>query len=218
MSNTPISQQTLRRLPMYLSFLKSLPAEPANVSATFIAQQLGLHQVQVRKDLASVSSGGRPKTGYIAKELIADIERFLGYDDAASAVLVGVGHLGRALLSYEGFHGYGLNIVAAFDADRRLVDTKIAGKTVFSMERLPDLCDRLKAHIGIITVPAEAAQAVCDRLVESGVLAIWNFAPVHLTVPAHILVQNENMAASLAVLSNHLRERLEELPPCRETG
>ena len=67
-------------------------------------------------------------------------------------------------------------------------------------------------------MPAEAAQAVCDRLVESGVLAIWNFAPVHLTVPAHILVQNENMAASLAVLSNHLRERLEELPPCRETG
>lgn len=202
MENQSISKQTLKRLPIYLNYLKSYAQSGAeNISATFIADSLGLNHVQVRKDLASVSSGGRPKTGYVTVDLMADIERFLGYDNTDSAVIVGYGKLGRALMSYEGFENYGLDIVAAFDKDEKVLEEK-----VFPISKLQDLCRRLKVRIGIITVPASAAQGVCNLLVESGILAIWNFAPVHLQVPEGILVQNENMASSLAVLSKHLSE------------
>lgn len=209
MTHKSISAQALRRLPMYLNYLKSLPAEHSlNISATMIAEALRLNDVQVRKDLALVSTGGRPKIGYITKNLIFDIENFLGYDNADSAVLAGAGDLGRALLSYEGFSKYGLNIVAAFDVDDKLIGTAINGKKVLSSDKLKDLCSRMKVRIGIIAVPAPHAQEICNLMVESGILAIWNFAPVHLSVPEHIIVQNEDMAFSLARLSKNLSEKL----------
>ena len=209
MDGQPISKQALQRLPVYLNYLKSLPDnDPVNISATAIAEALHLHDVQVRKDLAIVSTGGRPKIGYVTKDLIADLQRYLGYDNVENAVVVGAGHLGRALLSYDGFGAYGLNIVAAFDCDEALAGQTIRGKEIFSVAKLEDLCERLKIRIGIITAPAGAAQQLCDRLIRGGVLAIWNFAPVHLNVPEGVLVQNENMAASLALLSKHLSEKM----------
>ena len=209
MDGQPISKQALQRLPVYLNYLKSLPDnDPVNISATAIAEALHLHDVQVRKVLAIVSTGGRPKIGYVTKDLIADLQRYLGYDNVENAVVVGAGNLGRALLSYDGFGAYGLNIVAAFDCDEALAGQTIRGKEIFSVAKLEDLCERLKIRIGIITAPAGAAQQLCDRLIRGGVLAIWNFAPVHLNVPEGVLVQNENMAASLALLSKHLSETL----------
>lgn len=207
----PISKQTLKRLPMYLNFLRSLPQDATDhASATSIAEGLGLNQVQVRKDLAMVSDGGKPKTGYVINELVADIEDFLGYGNVNSAVILGAGHLGQALLSYEGFKRYGLEIVTAFDTNPAVVGETVAGKTILSVEKLADISRRLQIHIGIITVPAAHAQDAADLLVAAGVQAIWNFAPTMLKVPPEIIVQNENMAASLAVLSNHLREKQRE--------
>ncbi len=202
-----VSKQTLQRLPAYLNFLRTPPSEPGKyVSATAIAEALRLNDVVVRKDLAAVSSLGRPKVGYVRLELMKELEKFLGYDNSQDAVLVGAGKLGQALLSYSGFPQYGLNILAGFDADPRLAETQVAGKKILSMEKLPDLCRRVGVHIGIITVPGAYAQEVCDQLIDSGILAVWNFANVHLRVPEGILVQNENMAVSLALLSNHLKE------------
>ncbi len=208
-----ISQQTLRRLPFYLSYLQGLinKEEEAMISAAAIARALGLNEVQVRKDLALISTNaGRPKTGYLQESLISDIESFLGYKNINEAVLVGAGHLGQALLSYQGFSKYGLNILAAFDVDPALEGRELYGKTVFPMYKIIDLTRRLKVRIGIITVPGDEAQQVCDMLVEAGVLAIWNFAPVKLMVPEPIMVQSENMAASLALLSRHLDEKFTE--------
>jgi len=125
-------------------------------------------------------------------------------------VLVGAGHMGSALLSYRGFSEYGLEIVAAFDNCPGTIGRSIGGKPVLAMEKLPSLCRRLRAHIGIITVPSASAQDACDALVAGGVLAIWNFASAHLLVPEGILVYHENMAASLAALSQHLREAMRE--------
>jgi len=199
------------RLPSYLSYLKSLPeGDNEYVSATTVAMALGLNDVQVRKDLACVSKKGRPKLGYVTEELIKDIESFLGYDDLNDAIIVGAGRLGGALMSYDGFKEYGLNIVAAFDVDESKVGTEICGKKVLPMDKMAELCERMKIRIGIITVPAHAAQMVCDMLVKSGIYAIWNFAPTHLKVPDNILVQQENMAASLAVLSVHLAEAIKK--------
>ena len=205
-----ISRATLKRLPTYLSYLKALPSEAsANISATALAAGLHMGEVQVRKDLALVSDGGRPKIGYNREHLIADIENFLGYGNSNDAVLIGAGKLGRALLGYGGFAEYGLNIVAAFDANDTLIGTTNGGKPIMHLSRLGEVCQRYKIKIGIITVPAEYAQGVCDLLIENGILAIWNFAPKHLNVPDGILVQNENMAASLALLCKQLNERMQ---------
>lgn len=207
-----ISNSVLKRLPVYLSYLKSLPdAAPDHISATTIAAALNMGEVQVRKDLALVSDGGRPKVGYLRMALIGDLEQFLGYDDTNDAVLVGAGKLGRALMGYSGFSEYGLNIIAAFDADERQVGYDDSGKPVLPMSELARLCAERKTLMGIITVPAAQAQSVCDLLIACGLKAIWNFAPVHLDVPDGILVQNENMAASLAVLSKHLSAQMKAL-------
>lgn len=205
----PISLQTLKRLPIYLQYLKSLSGDNIlHISATSIAQALGLNNVQVRKDLASVSDKGKPKIGYVLTELIMDIESYLGYDNVQSAILVGAGNLGRALLCYRGFSKYNLDIVAAFDMDEKVIGNRINNKQVLSLKKLSNLCERMKIKIGIITVPEYEAQEVCDLLVASGILAIWNFAPVNLIVPEEVIVQNENIGSSLAILSKHLTEKL----------
>lgn len=205
-----ISKSVLKRLPGYLAYLKNMPENsPPHISATALAGALGMGEVQVRKDLAMVSDGGRPKIGYLREALIDDIEQFLGYDNTTDAVLIGAGKLGQALMAYKGFDEYGLNILAAFDA-RPKIDKTDEGKPVYNIERLTQFCHANKVLMGIITVPAESAQEVADQLIACGIKAIWNFAPTHLDVPAGILVQNENMATSLAVLSVHLQAQIKE--------
>lgn len=208
MEEKKFSKAVLKRLPGYLAYLKSLPEDaPANISATALANALGMGEVQVRKDLALVSDGGRPKIGYLRENLIDDIEQFLGYDNTTDAVLIGAGKLGLALMAYSGFEEYGLNIHAAFDVEPQM-DRTDDGKPIYPISRLEHFCKVHKVLMGIITVPAANAQDVANRLIACGVKAIWNFAPTHLDVPPNILVQNENMATSLAVLSVHLRAQM----------
>lgn len=204
-----VSVNTLQRLPTYLNYLKSLD-ENGNISSTEIAKALGLNDVQVRKDLSAVSSGGRPKVGYNVKGLILDLKEFLGYNAVNDAVMVGCGNLGRALMSYRGFREYGLRIVAGFDISEDLVGKEVSGKPIFPLDSLPDYCCQNGVKIGVIATPAQSAQKACNLLMEGGIKAVWNFAPAHITVKAGVLVQNENMACSLALLSKHLNEMLEE--------
>ena len=203
-----VSLNTLKRLPLYLNYLKTLDKN-GNVSSTEIAKALGLNDVQVRKDLSAVSSGGRPKVGYNVDALISDLKGFLGYNSVNPAILIGTGNLGRALMSYRGFLEYGLNIVAGFDRDATLVGTTVNGKEILPVGMLSDFCAENHVRIGVITTPADSAQEACDALIGAGIKAIWNFAPAHIKVPDGVLVQNENMASSLALLSKHLNEMLE---------
>lgn len=210
MERKEISKSVLKRLPGYLSYLKSLPEGTATyISATALANALGMGEVQVRKDLAMVSDGGRPKVGYLRENLIEDISQFLGYDNTTDAILIGAGKLGQALLGYIGFEAYGLNILAAFDAAPSAPQTD-EGKPIYHIDELEQFCCNHNVLMGIVTVPAVHAQEVCDKLIACGIKAIWNFAPTHLDVPQNILVQNENMATSLAVLSMHLQAHIKE--------
>lgn len=210
MERKEISKAVLRRLPGYLSYLKAIgPDASPYISATALAAALGMGEVQVRKDLAAVSDGGRPKIGYLREGLIEDISQFLGYDNTTDAVLVGAGKLGQALLGYGGFAAYGLNILAAFDKEP-FAEKTAEGRPVYPIDLLEGFCKTNKVLMGIITVPAEHAQEVCNSMIQCGIKAIWNFAPVHLDVPANILVQNENMATSLAVLSMHLQAQMKD--------
>ncbi len=211
MQRKEISKAVLKRLPGYLAYLKAIPAGSSPyISATALANALGMGEVQVRKDLAMVSGGGRPKIGYQRAGLIDDIEQFLGYDNTTDAVLIGAGKLGQALLDYTGFEEYGLRILAAFDC-QPAADSTDAGKPILPMDKLMEFCTGHKVRMGIITVPAAHAQAVCDQLIACGIRAIWNFAPTHLDAPSNILVQYENMATSLAVLSMHLQAQRKDM-------
>ncbi len=206
MNKKNLSRQALKRLPVYMSYLRTLEkTETEYVSSAAVAQALDLNDVQVRKDLAAVcKSSGIPKKGFAVRDLINGISDFLGYGSGNDAILIGAGNLGMALMSYRGFDNYGINIVAAFDTRPELIDNE----RVYDLSQIKAICEKYDIKIGIITVPVDSAQRVCDMLVESGIMAIWNFAPTHIKAPANILVQNENMASSLALLSNHLRQKM----------
>lgn len=201
---TEISRAAIGRIPVYLKFLKSTEHSCENISATAIARALGLGDVQVRKDLASISGAGRPKTGYRVDELITTLEKFLQHDDNKKVVLVGVGKLGKALLDYKGFSEYGLEISAAFDIAVKKKYQSKAGKPVYPMDAFAEYCKENNCAIAIIAVPADNAQSVCDTVVGAGIKGIWCFAPCRLNVPDGIAVQYENMALSLAFLSNNI--------------
>ena len=204
---TPIvSKKLLKRLPVYLHYIKTLPEHTENISATRMAKDLGLGDVMVRKDLAKVSNGGRRKLGYVREDLIVDIEKFLDFNSTTDAVVIGAGKLGQALLDYCGFEASGLYIVAGFDLHTSKKYTN-GGKPIYPMTKLAQFCEDNQVAIAIITVPAESAQDVCDELVDCGIRAIWNFAPVHLNVPERIVVQSENLAVSLTALRMQLKNQ-----------
>ena len=204
MDKCSVSKATLGRLPSYLEYLRNLPPDKVPyISATAIAKHLGLGEVQVRKDLAAVSGAGKPKLGYVTAELVEKLEECLGCNQLTSAVLVGAGKLGRALLQYDEFEKYGVKISAAFDSNERAIS--LGSKTeILPMNQFEYFCKTKNIKLGIITVGEGSAQAVCDQMVKSGITAIWNFAPCKLKVPTGVLLQNENLALSLAHLNNQL--------------
>lgn len=210
MEPNQVSKKLLNRLPLYLAHLKSLPEHSANVSATAIAKALGLGDVQVRKDLAKISHEGRRRTGRSREQLILDIENYLDFATETGTIVVGAGKLGQALLDYGGFAESGLNVMAGFDI-HPAAKQSASGKPIYPMNRLENYCRCYDVRIGIIAVPAHSAQKVCDALVGCGIRAIWNFAPVHLKVPDHVVVQSENLAVSLTALRMQLKQKEETL-------
>ncbi|MFZ0829190.1 MAG: redox-sensing transcriptional repressor Rex [Verrucomicrobiia bacterium] len=205
-----VSEPTLKRLPLYHRFLKErLATARETVSCTDIGFDLDLDPTQVRKDLEAVGIVGRPRVGYVLTNVIEGLEQFLGWKNVNDAFLVGAGSMGSALLGYHKFEQCGLKIVAAFDLDPSKIGTRIHGKHVLLLSKLPDLARRMHILIGIITVPAPEAQAVADLMVAGGIRAIWNFAPIRLRVPEQTIVHNEDLYCSLASLSQKLFKALQ---------
>jgi redox-sensing transcriptional repressor len=204
MNGYSIPKATLGRLPQYLAYLKSLPEMRHTISATAIAKALSLGDVQVRKDLAAVSGAGKPKIGYETPKLIRDIEAHLGYENLTNAVLVGAGKLGRALLDYDGFEDFGVRIIAGFDRNEQAIRIGNTSKEILPISEFHAFCQANEVKLGIITVGQGSAQEVCDMMVSGGITAIWNFAPCSLKVPSGVLLQQENLALSLAYLNNQI--------------
>lgn len=199
MKRNPISRAALGRMPKYLQYLKTLSCE--YVSSVSIARELGLGEVQVRKDLSAVSGAGKPKIGYLTSELISSIERCLGNDTLTNAVLVGAGKLGRALLDYKGFGEYGVRIVAGFDIDESVISSS---DKIFPVSELERICKSENVRIGIIAVGESSAQDVCELMLKNGIEAIWSFSPCKLKIPEGVAFIQENLALSLAYLKNQL--------------
>ncbi len=196
-----ISEPTLKRLPVYLHFLQQVWKEGGiDISAPVIGKALNYDATQVVKDLAVTGIKGKPRVGYNTYELIQTIEEYLGFNKTNEAFLIGAGNLGSALLAFSELQSFGLKVIAAFDVDPGVIGTKKGGVNVFHLNRMQELAERLKVVVGIITTPAEVAQETADRIVESGINAIWNFTPVYLQLPEHVIVQNTSMYSNVAVL------------------
>ena len=208
MAATSVPEPTLRRLPKYYHYLRrTQEAGQEIISATQMAEDLGIHHTQVRKDLAATGSQGKPKVGHRVEDLLVSIEAFLNWNNFSEAFLVGAGNLGSALLGYTDFEKAGIRIVAAFDSSPAKVGKRVHGVEVFPMSQFEEQAELRRIAIGILTVPADRAQQIAEVMVRSGIQAIWNFAPITLDVPAEIIVENVELYASLAIFSRKLSER-----------
>ena len=219
MPDSRISMPSVRRFPSYLRILmQNREAGHKTISATQLAEELGLTPIQVRKDLASTGIEGRPKVGFSIEELISSITHALGWDNLTDALIVGAGNLGSALAAYDGFSAYGLRIVAIFDKDPSKIGKRIGDLTVLPVDGINQYIKNNRVTIAVIAVPANQAQATADMLVKCGIRGIWNFAPKNLKVPEDVVMQRTDLAASFAVLSVLLRRKYREETDQNEEG
>lgn len=197
-----IPEPTVVRLPVYQRVLLELSAQGvATVSSAELADAAGVNAAKVRKDLSHFGTYGTPGTGYDVDYLLGQIQRELGTDQERPVVIVGLGHLGHALARSQGFAGGGFRLVGLFDNDPATVGEEIGGGPVRHISELASLCRAEQVAIGIITVPALAAQEVAEQLVAGGVAAILNFAPAVLSVPPEVQVRHVDFSAELQVLA-----------------
>ncbi len=201
LASLELTKATLSRLPLYIEYLSSLPSECEYISSSAIAKALELGEVQVRKDLNLLSGAGKPKIGYKKQSLLKRLNGYIEQNKLVNAVIFGAGKLGKALLDYRGFEKYGLKISVAFEKDDMLIGKSENGKEILDADTFEEYSKSNSVTVGIIAVPFQVAQGVADRLVQQGVKTIWNFAPIRLKVPKGVIVQQEDMALSLAYLS-----------------
>ncbi|MFZ4455374.1 MAG: redox-sensing transcriptional repressor Rex [Bacteroidales bacterium] len=200
-------EPTLRRLPWYLAFLKILRTEDnIVVSSTQIANAIGIDASQVAKDLSYVDISGKTRVGYELAQLVDVLESFLGFNTRHKAIIFGTGSLGKALILDSGLSKYGLEVVAGFDVRQDLIGTAINGITIYHPSQCANLRNKLKAEIGILTVPADKSQEVTDLMINSGIKAIWNFTPCRVKVPENVVLQDTSLFSHLAVIFNSLNQ------------
>jgi len=196
---------TIRRLPAYLQILRALSVKGEEfVSSAYLADQMQIEAILVRKDLELTGISGTPRVGFRVQDLIAAIEKFLGWGRVLDTCLVGAGQLGAALLGHRELNQFGIRIVAAFDTDPVKIGSSLHGVTVFPVSRLSELLKRLTILLAIVCVPPDVAQMVVDQLVEGGIQAVWIFTSANITVPEHVIFQREDLLSGLAVLSARL--------------
>lgn len=200
-----LPEPTLRRLPWYLAYVSMLKAQGVEyVSSTTISRKLNVDASQIAKDLSFINIKGKTRIGYEVNTLERTLRDFLGFKTQHNAVIIGVGSLGSALMADSGLNRYGLNIVAGFDNNPDLIGSHPGGVRVYPIEKLGEIVPRFNVEIGIITVPAESAQEVADKLVESGVKALWNFTPFRIRTNDDTVIANTSIYAHLAVMYNRL--------------
>jgi redox-sensing transcriptional repressor len=200
-STTGVPKAVISRLSLYLRELEHLQrTDKATTSSSQLGSVLGFSDAQVRKDLAYFGQFGYPGIGYRCNELVDAIRHILGTDRTWTFCLVGVGNLGRALLGYKGFHERGFRVVAAFDVEEELIGSSVEGVEVYHLDRLPELANENRITLGMIAVPASAAQNAADRLVAAGIEGILNFAPTTITLPEGVSKVGVDLAMELEQL------------------
>ncbi len=203
-----IPSPAVKRLSLYLRQLEAFEAnDRLTISSKELGTALNLSDAKVRKDLAYFGQFGHPGVGYRVPDLIARVRRILGTDKLSNVLLVGVGNLGRALLQFRGFAKRGFEIAAAFDNDEKKMGALVDGPHPLHIQPIHEMAAvarRLGIRVGILTVPASAAQTVADELVGAGIRAVLNFAPVRIRVPKEVAVSSVDLGVHLEQLSFQL--------------
>ncbi len=208
-----IPAATVARLPLYHRVLgQLLDTDVATVSSQELAELTGVTSAKVRKDLSHLGSYGVRGVGYDVAYLNYQISRGLGLTNDASVLIVGAGNLGRALASYAGFASRGFRVVGLLDADPGHVDRAVGDIRIAPVADLEAVAVATSPDIGVVATPADAAQDVCDRMVDAGITSILNFAPTVLTVPAHIEVRKVDLGLELQILAFHAQQRRGDAP------
>jgi len=197
-----VPDTTVERLPGYLHALEAV-RDVRVVTSQELARAAGVSSAQLRKDLSYLGSYGRRGVGYDVAHLERQIGDVLGVERTRRVVLVGIGYLGHALASYDGFAERGFEVAALVDADPAIVGTSVAGLVVQPVAELAAVVRRTRASVGVIAVPAQHAQDVCDTLVGAGVSALLTFAPRALRVPDGVTVRQVDVASELLILAYH---------------
>ncbi|MGN6791840.1 MAG: redox-sensing transcriptional repressor Rex [Streptosporangiaceae bacterium] len=203
-----IPEATIARLPLYLRALYALAdRDIASVSSEELAAAAGVNSAKLRKDLSHLGSYGTRGVGYDVDYLIYQVSRELGLTQDWPVIIVGAGNLCRALANYGGFASRGFRVAALLDSDPGVIGSVIAGHRVRAADEMERVVADTGAMIGAITVPAVAAQGICDRLVAAGVTSILNFAPVVLSVPDGVDVRKVDLSIELQILAFHAQRR-----------
>ncbi|WP_046215046.1 redox-sensing transcriptional repressor Rex [Paenibacillus wulumuqiensis] len=207
MKSDKISEAVVRRLPVYLRYLNELHTrEVPTVSSQELGQKLDLNPAQIRKDLAYFGDFGRKGIGYDVSYLIEKIRHILKLDQQINVALIGAGNLGHALSNYNAYLQETMKIVAIFDSYTPKVGTQINTLTVQPIDELSDTVQAKHIRVGIITVPNTEAQRVADQLIEAGIEAILNFAPIILKTPPHVRVHTADFTTDLLSLAYYLED------------
>ncbi|HYV97008.1 MAG TPA: redox-sensing transcriptional repressor Rex [Gemmatimonadaceae bacterium] len=201
-----IAESSVRRLSLYLRYLEDFTQRgQQTISSEELARCGGTTSAQVRKDLSFFGSFGKRGLGYAVPELAARLRDILGIGRQWRIVIIGAGNIGVALARYRGFRDRGFTLVGLFDSDPARVGRKADGLHIRDMARFERDVKTLKPHIAVITVPADAAQTVVERVTKAGLRAILNFAPIGVQVPDDVALRNVNMAIELEVLAYALK-------------
>ncbi|MEJ2187318.1 MAG: redox-sensing transcriptional repressor Rex [Gemmatimonadota bacterium] len=211
----------LERLIRYYRYLAELTARRSvdTITSAQLGRILDVDPSQVRKDFAAIGLSGVSRVGYDVCEVCRTIRMAVGFNNTYSAVLVGTGQLGGALLTYGGFERYGLRIIAAFDADPEKIGTRKGDHTILSVHDLRAFLEEHEIPVLILTTPVDVSQGVAELAAMAGVRAIWNFSPTRVAAPDDVLVRNEHISMGLAEIAFHLRDEGDpydgDAGPCR---
>jgi redox-sensing transcriptional repressor len=200
-----IPDVVIRRLPIYARSLRYLLSENIpSVSSQELGERINVTAAQIRKDLSYFGEFGKQGIGYDVEKLLGHIEHILGLDQVWKVALIGVGHLGQAIARYEGFRSQGIDIVALFDSDPEKVGLDISGLRVQASSQIADVVRQSEIKMAIVAVPASHAQEVVEILVEAGVRAILNYAPITVQVPKGVWVRHIDPVAVLHSMTYYL--------------
>ncbi|WP_099189929.1 redox-sensing transcriptional repressor Rex [Tepidibacter mesophilus] len=203
-----ISMAVIRRLPKYYRYLKDLlDRDIYRISSKELSEIIGFTASQIRQDLNNFGGFGQQGYGYNVEELYNEIGKILGIDKGYNTVIVGAGNLGQAIANYSGFQRSGFEIKALFEANPRLIGLKIRDLEIFDIDDIEEYIKKNDIQIAVICTPKESAQDIADRLSQSGISGIWNFAPVDLILPENVVVENVHLTESLYTLSYLLNEK-----------
>lgn len=200
-------EDVLKRLPVYLSLLKLLKIKGrTDVSVHHLAEDLNYDIEQVKEDVFMTGMGLRHREVFPIGQLIDKIEQLLGFRKMDEAFLVGAGKLGSLLMRYQDFRQLGIKIVAAFDTDKDVVGSEVEGVKILHMDKFFNLASRMHMAMGIVATPASQAQEVADKMVQSGVKVIWNFAPAAIQVPDSIILENTTLSDELRSVYDKMKK------------